>query len=209
MWRQKIWEREGGCVSGGGWWGGRGCLVGCFGVGSAGLKKFQTSWLAKRCLVLLFRRPTSVYRSTVYVHSGSNRHAVSVCFRNPPKYHSDYVIFNVPTWSFNTYVYTRVCLYRVFCETEWLPFSWRLRGFGGGLGPLLWNPRSNPVLWSNAINFTTCVWSFYGTIIELIDQSCGRYWVIWEISEPKISQTVSRSLKQLIRVDQVSWCRAW
>ena len=47
-------------------------------VASASLKKFQTLQLAMRCLVLLFRRPTSLYRSTVYVDT--NMHAVSVCF---------------------------------------------------------------------------------------------------------------------------------
>ena len=79
-------ERERGDVSGGRWLGGREFLVGRFSVGSASLKKFPTSWLAKRCLVLLFRRPASLYRSTVYVNKRSNMHAVSVSFRNPLKY---------------------------------------------------------------------------------------------------------------------------
>ena len=37
---------------------GRECFVWRFKVGSAKLKKFQISWLAKRCLVVLLRRPT-------------------------------------------------------------------------------------------------------------------------------------------------------
>ena len=43
-------------------------------VGYASLKKFQISWLAEHCLVLLFRKPASLYRSTVCVHT--NMHVV-------------------------------------------------------------------------------------------------------------------------------------
>ena len=60
------------------------CFIGRFSVCSASLKKFQTSWLAKHCLVLLFRQLASLYRSTVYDLARSNMHTVSVCFQNPP-----------------------------------------------------------------------------------------------------------------------------
>ena len=121
---RRVRHRETGDVGGGRWSGGRRCLVGRFGVGSANLKKFQTSWLAKRCLVLLFRRPISLYRCTIYAHSRSNMHAVSVCFRNPPDYDTDDRIFNLPTRSVNAHIDTRVRL-QLFCKTEWLPLSWR------------------------------------------------------------------------------------
>ena len=48
--RIREWGR--GDDSGRGWLGGWGCFVGCFGVGSASLKKFQTTWMAKCCLTL-------------------------------------------------------------------------------------------------------------------------------------------------------------
>ena len=140
-----------GSVSGGHQTGGQGCFIGRFSVGSTNLKKFQTSWLAKRCLVLLFRRPTSLYISTVYVNTRPNMHAVSVCFRNPSNYDTDHRIFHVPTQSFNACIYTSVCLYSVRlrgCLSSWRgrrlgpppPFFFHL---GGPLGPLLRNPRSN------------------------------------------------------------------
>ena len=102
-------------------------------VGSDSLKKFKTSWLSKLCLVLLFRRSTSLNRNTVHVHTRSSMHAVFVCFRNPPNYDMDHRVFNVPTRSFNACIYTRVCLY-LFCKTEWLPISWE-----GGVG-VAWGP---------------------------------------------------------------------
>ena len=46
---------------------------------------------------LLFRRPTSLDRSIACVHTRSNIHAVSVCFRYPQNYDMDYRIFNMPT----------------------------------------------------------------------------------------------------------------
>ena len=104
--------------------------MGGFSVSCASLKKFPTSWLAKCCLVLLFRQPTSLYRSTVYGHTRSNMHAVSVWLCNPPKYDTDNRIFKVPTGSFNACIYTCVCLY-LLCKTEWLPFSWRVAGAWG------------------------------------------------------------------------------
>ena len=55
-------------------------------------EKFQTSLLAKHCLVLLFRQPTSLYRSKMYIHIRANMHAVSVCFRNLLNYDMDYRI---------------------------------------------------------------------------------------------------------------------
>ena len=45
-------------------------------LGYASLKKSQISWLAEHCLVLLFRQPASLYRSTVCVHT--NMHVVCV-----------------------------------------------------------------------------------------------------------------------------------
>ena len=99
---------------------------GCFCVGSASLKKFQTSWLAKCFLALLFRQPISFCRSTVYVHT--SMHAVSVCFHNPLSQDTDDRIFTVPTSSFNACVYTHV----LFALT----YSVRLNGclFQGGGG---------------------------------------------------------------------------
>ena len=78
-------------------------------VAYASLKKFQISWLAEHCLVLLFKGPTSFYRRIVYVHT--NMHAVSVCFRIPPNYDMDYRIFNVPTWSSIACIYTHKTSY--------------------------------------------------------------------------------------------------
>ena len=77
--RRRIREKERGDVSWGRQSEGQGCFIGCFSVISTSLKKFHTSWLAKHCFPLLFRRPTSSYRRTIYVHS--KMHAVSVCFR--------------------------------------------------------------------------------------------------------------------------------
>ena len=94
------------------------------------LEKFQTSWLAKHCPVLLLRQATSLYISTVYIHTLFNMHAASVCFCNPPNYDMDYRIFNVPTWSFNVCIHTH--------EFAFI-YSVRLNGcllHGGGLGPL-------------------------------------------------------------------------
>ena len=86
------WERGG--VSGGQWSGDWGCFIWFFCVDSTSLKKFQTSCLS--CLTL----ETEVqFMFTL------------IClwyFCNPPNYDMDYRIFNVPTWSFNTYVYTHV-----------------------------------------------------------------------------------------------------
>ena len=139
--KQKSRERERGGVSGGRCSGGRRCFVGRFSVGSASLKKLQTSWLAKRCLVLLLNQPASLYDSTVYVHTRYNIHMVSVCFLNLLNYDTDYRIVNMPTQSFNACIYTCVCLYS-FCKSECLPFSWKGQGFGplffhsgGPLGP--------------------------------------------------------------------------
>ena len=130
--RVREWERA--VVSGGGWFGGQGCFIGHLSVSSASLKKFHASWLAKHCVVLLFRQPTSLYESTVYVHIRSNMHVVSVYFCNPPNLDTDYRIFNVPTWSFNPCIYTGVCLH-MFAFT----YSVRLNGClfqgGGGAGP--------------------------------------------------------------------------
>ena len=96
-------------------------------------KKFQTSWLAKCCLVLLSRLPTSLYRSTVYVHT---------------------VIYQTMTptpGSFNAYLYTCVlfafiysvrlngCIFRG--GGLWAPVSFM--GGGGAIGPHLLNSRSN------------------------------------------------------------------
>ena len=110
---------------------GWGCFVGCFIFISPSLKKFQTSWLAKHCLVLLFRQPTSVYKSAVHAHTSSNMNAVSVCFRNAPHYDTDYMICNMLTQSLHAWVctHTHACLY-VFCKAEWLPFPWREQGIG-------------------------------------------------------------------------------
>ena len=58
---------------------------------------------------------------------------VFVCFHNPPNYDMDYRVFNVPIQSFNACIYT--CLFFLFLFLG-----------GGGLGPLLWNPRSNTVM---------------------------------------------------------------
>ena len=73
-------------------------------VSSAGLKKFQTLHLAKHCLVLLLRWPTSsciyifVYRSTLYVHT--NMYAASVCFCSPPNYD----VFNACLYTYALFV---------------------------------------------------------------------------------------------------------
>ena len=105
----KSQRKERGGVSGGQWSGGRGCFIGLFSVGSASLKKFQTSWLAKRCLVLPIRRPTSLNSNTVYVHTRSNVHAVVVCFRNPLNYDMDYRIL-MCLYNLLMHVYIHTCL---------------------------------------------------------------------------------------------------
>ena len=134
----------------GGWWlRGQGHFVGRFRVRSASLKTFQTLWLAKHCLVL-FRWPSSLYRSTVCIFTLDLISVQCLCFHNP--FDTAYTIYNVCTWSFNACVYTCVCIY-IFCRTEWLPLSWRGQGLGapfffhlgGPLGSLLWNSRSNIV----------------------------------------------------------------
>ena len=110
---RRIGEWGRGGVSGERWLGGQRCFVGHFSNGPASLKKFQTSWLAKRCLLLLFRRSASLYRSTVYVYT-INMLVVYVYFRNPLNYDVDYRIFNMPTWSLNTWVH-------VFCLPLFIP----------------------------------------------------------------------------------------
>ena len=145
--RVREWERA--VVSGGGWFGGQGCFIGHLSVSSASLKKFHASWLAKHCVVLLFRQPTSLYESTVYVHIRSNMHVVSVYFCNPPNLDTDCRIFKVPTHSYNACGYARVCLH-VFCNLDWMAAFFMGEGAlsfvrEGSRGPLLWNPRSNAV----------------------------------------------------------------
>ena len=126
---RRVKERDLGGVSGGRWLGGHGCFVWRFSVGSASLKKFQISWLAKRCLILLFRQPTSLYGSTVCVHT--NVQVVSVCFRNPLSSDTDNVGSLTCLHDLLMHVYSHVfCLLHLFLKTELLLFSWGVGGWG-------------------------------------------------------------------------------
>ena len=124
--RVREWERGG--VNGEQWLRGQGCSV---------WKKFQTSWLAKCCLVLLLRQPTSLFRRTVYVQT--ELHAVSVFSHNPPKYNSYYRICNMPTWPFNACI----CTHTLFAFID----SVRLNGylFHGEAWGLFFFTREDPL----------------------------------------------------------------
>ena len=139
----------------GGWWlRGQGHFVGRFRVRSASLKTFQTLWLAKHCLVLLFRDQL-LYLGVQYIFTLD-----LMCMQ--------YLCVSVIHWTMTQTTGSLTCLHdflmHAYTHVFAFIFSLRLNYclFGRGerlgacffhsvsffrlgepLGPPLWNPRSN------------------------------------------------------------------
>ena len=102
-------------------------------VSAASSKKFETSWLAEHCLVLLFRQPTSLYKIEVqYVFTID-----LICMH----YLCVSVIHRTLTWTTGSVICLHNLLMHAYTDMFAFVYSVRLNGClfhggGAGFGPL-------------------------------------------------------------------------